>query len=663
MLLLALVWSCTALTLRDVSAANPIRKVVKLLQDMQKEIEVEGEKEQDLFDKFMCYCDGNTGEMEKATKDASERITQLKSKLESDKAEKIRVDSELIGHKKDRESANQDLQKANSIREKEHKEYVEAVGEQKENLEAMTNAITALEEGMGKSLLQANTKARKQLMAIVRSAADIDDVERSTVLSFVDATQSEGYNPASGEIVGILKQMKDDMDKSLGGAVKAEDAAQEGFSELAAAKKSEIEAATAAIEAKTQRGGALAVAIATAADDIEDTTKELSDNQAFLANLASSCAQKREEWDERKKTRASEVAGISEAIKILNDDDALDLFKKTLAFNQNTASLLQGENPVRRAKELLAAAVAAEPNRLNLVFIRQALSQKAVDFSKVIQMIDDMASALTAEQADDDSQKAFCEKDLDAQAHKEDDLQTKVETSTALIEDSKEAAEQFATEVEELKTEIELLDASVKQSTAQRQAEHEEFLTFSSEQNAALQLIEKAKNRLYKFYRPEQYKEPTAAPAFIQVLAPDAPETWDGEYAPKTGKSNGVLAMMDNLVKQLEGELKEAQHDEATGQSNYESLMARSQASRAKNVESITHKEAAKADLDTKIQRVLEQKASQEAELQGVKEYITNLHASCDFLLQNYDLRQAARATETESLKNAKAVLSGADFS
>merc|ERR1719262_1743531 len=96
------------------------------------------------------------------------------------------------------------------------------------------------------------------------------------------------------------------MDKNLNGAIADEEQAASGFADLKAAKESEIAAAGSAIESKTKRAGALAVAIATGQDDIEDTTKELSETQAFLANLAASCRTKQEEWDARSKTRAQE---------------------------------------------------------------------------------------------------------------------------------------------------------------------------------------------------------------------------------------------------------------------------------------------------------------------------------------------------------------------
>ena len=119
---------------------------------------------------------------------------------------------------------------------------------------------------------------------------------------------------------------------------------------------------------------------------------------------------------------------------------------------------------------------------------------------------------------------------------------------------------------------------------------------------------------------------------------------------------------MDMLSKDLEDGITESKHEEETAQKDYERLMSESQASRATNVESITSKEAAKADLDTNVVNTKEKKSTQEAELSNIKGYITQLHANCDFLIENYDLRKAARANEIESLKNAKSVLSGANF-
>merc|ERR1719262_1756996 len=227
----------------------------------------------------------------------------------------------------------------------------------------------------------------------------------------------------------------------------------------------------------------------------------------------------------------------------------------------------------------------------------------------------------------------------------------------------------LAEEIKTLNAEVGALDKAVAEATEQRKEEHGDFLTFQTENNAAVQLIEKAKNHLFKFYRPNLHKEApkreltdeekilaasgrsdmiaTDAPqmiagttqtVFIQTNAhvrkaapPPPPDTW-GAYQKKDGKSNGVIALMDMLVKELEGDMTEAEHDEETGQKDYERLMADSQASREQNVESITDKEAAKADMDVNVEQSKTKEDSQQTALSNVKQYILTLHGQCDFL-------------------------------
>merc|ERR1719407_13809 len=478
--------------------------------------------------------------------------------------------------------------------------------------------------------------------------------------------------------------MKDEMDKDLNGAISDEEKAAAGFEELATAKKEEISAASSAIETKTQRSGELAVSVVTTADDIEDTTKELDDLQSFLANLASQCATKKKEWDERCQVRAQEVAAISEAIKILNDDDALDLFKKTLSLEQTTRKFgfLQKRSSasvVARARDVVAAMkTQGAPHKAQLELLEFSLKAKKVDFSKVLAMINGMEQVLQQEQKDDDAQKTFCDQDISKSELEKKDTEEAVAASEAFIEETTAESAATAEEIAELQKEIKTLDKAVAEATEQRKEEHADFIVFQQQSNAALQLIDKAKNRLMKFYRPTMYKEApaqemipgTTTTVYAQIRShtlDDAapappPETW-GAYQKKDGKSNGVMALMDMLLKELSGDLTSSENEEKTSQTDYERLMADSQASRSQNVASITDKEAAKADMDTAVEETKSKLDSQQASLADIKQYILQLHANCDFIVENYDLRKAARENELTSLANAKAVLSGADFS
>merc|ERR1719393_292679 len=331
------------------------------------------------------------------------------------------------------------------------------------------------------------------------------------------------------------------------------------------------------------------------------------------------------------------------------------------------------------------------------------MTSKAVDFSKILAMIDGMAKVLGEEQKEDDNTKAYCDKELTKTEQEKADTEEAIATSEAAIEEMTDESATLADEIKKLQKEVKDLDKAVAEATEQRKDEHGEFITFQTENGAALQLIEKAKNRLFKFYRPNQYKEApkkelteeerilaasgrsdmiaTAAPEMIAgtsiaamqtsvyaqlhqrtaAAPPPPPATWDA-YQKKAGKSNGVISLMDMLIKELQDGITEAENEEKTAQTDYERLMSESTESRATMVESITSKEVAKADLDTKIEATKEKKSSEEAQLESLKATIAQLHADCDFLVENYDLRKAARENEVEGLKNAKSVLSGANF-
>merc|ERR1719414_1740611 len=84
---------------------------------------------------------------------------------------------------------------------------------------------------------------------------------------------------------------------------------------------------------------------------------------------------------------------------------------------------------------------------------------------------------------------------------------------------------------------------------------------------------------------------------------------------------------------------------------------------RAADSKSFSNKQAAKAELQVSLEEGKEEKASSSKELKATLQYIHSLHASCDWLLQYFDVRKEARASEVDALNRAKAVLSGANFS
>merc|ERR1719161_1601169 len=103
--------------------------------------------------------------------------------------------------------------------------------------------------------------------------------------------------------------------------------------------------------------------------------------------------------------------------------------------------------------------------------------------------------------------------------------------------------------------------------------------------------------------------------------------------------------------------------EEKDAQEDYEQFMSDSADKRAADSKSIEEKEAAKAGLEVDLQNMGEEQKAKTAEAMATDEKISNLHLECDWLIKNFELRKEARAGEIEALKQAKAVLSGADYS
>merc|ERR1719240_1022906 len=179
--------------------------------------------------------------------------------------------------------------------------------------------------------------------------------QRKMLSSLLQANAVPAYQAQSGEIFGILKQMKETFESDLSVSQKEELTNQAAYEELKSAKEAEIAAGQNAIETKTQELANVDEKNAQAKEDIEDTRNSLTADERFLMDLKEKCQMTDQEWEERQKTRQEEISAVSEAISILSADDAHDLFTKT--FNPAFVQKKSTDKSDRResAAKLLAA--------------------------------------------------------------------------------------------------------------------------------------------------------------------------------------------------------------------------------------------------------------------------------------------------------------------
>jgi hypothetical protein len=675
------------------SAANPIRRVVTMLQSMQKKVAENGEKEKELYEKFMCYCKNGKGDLEGSIAAGTNKNEQLTAAIKETDATLTQTKADLKTAQGDRADAKTAVAKAEALRQKEAAAYAKESSDLKTNIAALKSATSAIEKGMGGAFLQTSTAAVLKQLSVTM---EISAMDREMLTSFLTQGQGQtaGYVPQSGQIVGILKEMSDTMEKSLATATAEETSAIKDFDELMAAKTKEINALTKSIETKMTRIGELGVQLVTQKEDLDDTTKSLLEDEAFLGDMEKNCKTKEDEWAVRVKVRAEEMLAIADTIKLLNDDDALELFKKTLP----TPALLQlaanGQSVKNHALVALQQASRGEKGDFRLNLIALALKGKKVSFDKVLKMIDDMVVLLGNEQTADDDKKEYCQKTLDKTEDDLKELELTVSDLGKAAADLKETISTLAGEIESLEDGIKALDKQVQEATEERKEEHADNVETLANDNAAKELIGVAKNRLNKFYNPRLYVAPpkrelseeqritlnmggtlapTAAPGGIagtgieamlvqsSVAPPPPPETF-GAYAKKGEESTGVITMLDMMVADLDKEITEVETEEKENQAEYEQFMKDSADKRATDAKGLADKESAKADSEASLIKTEEEKTAKTKEAMATAEYLSQLHGECDWLLSNFEMRKEARAGEVDSLKNAKAVLSGADY-
>merc|ERR1719324_1884504 len=332
-------------------------------------------------------------------------------------------------------------------------------------------------------------------------------------------------------------------------------------------------------------------------------------------------------------------------------------------------------------------------------FIALALSGKSVGFAKVIGMIDSMVKNLKQEQLDDDHKKEYCASQFDITDDSKKALERKVSDEEAAIASTEESIAATKADIEALEASIKALDKSVAEATEQRKEENEDYKELMASDSAAKELLNIVKNRLNKFYNPKLYKAPpkielsasdrimvsegiamettmppggiagTGVTVLAQVSAhvqssvapPPPPETF-GAYT-KKGEAGGVMKLMGMLIADLDKEMTEGTTEETDAQADYESMMKKSADKRAADSKALTEKQSTKASLEGDLEDHTEAKKQASKELLATNQYIASLHLECDWLMKYFDVRAEARASEIDALGNAKAVLSGADYS
>merc|ERR1719243_144252 len=567
------------------------------------------------------------------------------------------------------------MDKATAIREKELAEFNAEEKDLLESIAALKAAITVLSKHHGGSLLQLQESKLISIAATLQHELQKHGELLKGVLThkqhremaafmqapsdFFDASPifKQSYAPQSGQIFGILKQMKETFETNLSESQKAEMAAQKAYEELKAALEAQIAAAQDAIDKKTQELADTDEKLANSKQDLEDTRAKLSADEEFLRMLKEKCQMTDQEWEERQKTRQLEMEAVSKALAILSSDDAHDTFTRT--FNP---ALLQMESSSKKslrsqAAELLKT-VAEKVNspRLSAIAVRCRLDA----FTRVKKAIDDMIAQLLKEKEDEIKHKDFCVDDFNTNQLETEKKDREKTDLTAKIEDLKMTIETLTKEIEELKAEIAEMQLQLKRAGEDREVENKEFQLTVADQRATQKLLQQALTVLKGFYEK--------GAALVQVSLdqdqePAGPPPPPGFKPLKSqAASGGVMGLIQQIINDAKAMEADAIRSEEDAQKAYEDFTKDTNNSIAKRADAIVDKTENKSKAEQDLVEAEESQANIMLELEQLSNYNSQLHSECDFVVKNFDLRQSAREEEIDALKQAKAILSGAKF-
>jgi hypothetical protein len=376
---------------------SPIKRVVNLLEKMRAELMAEADKEAEMYDKMVCWCETNEKEKTKAIADAEALDKELSSEIERRAAKFGEEATEIERLKTQIAEDTESLKTATAIREREAAKFYETNKDLIQYLTNLKNAIQILgrHQKSGASFVQLDASLLASMRVVLKdlafkqqmmqaekserpikkgssasflavdgetgslgqsllnifgehdstSAISLDIAEKVLASSAKKVTQptflqsdlaptAGSYSTQSSTIYGILTTMKEEFEANLSTDEKEELTAKEDFEAMAKAKAEQIATAKEKLDTFEAANADNQKALSDAKENLELCREQRSKDMEFLRNLKVTCMDLDKQWELRSKTRTEETLAVSEALKIITSDDSMDLLRKTVAFLQ-----------------------------------------------------------------------------------------------------------------------------------------------------------------------------------------------------------------------------------------------------------------------------------------------------------------------------------------
>lgn len=677
----------------EASDGKTITKVVRLLEDMMAASKTEGEEERTLYAKYKCYCDTNEAEKKEAIAKNKDTIGLLENQIEELRGSNAKLSTEVAKLKADMEANVQSRTDAQTVRDKEAQAYADLKKDLDASIIAMGKAIETLADVGADQTLSVGADHTQYMagysegsliklkssvkQALIAASAVMSKKQASTVASFVQAPFTGTYTSQSGEVVGILKDMKDTFERNLDTSTKAEDAAITAHGKFMEEKKKAHGEMKSLFEGKQENLSNNDSELSTKTSELEAAQGTLAEDQTFLEQLLDMCKAKSKQYEERTLLRTNEEAAIAQAVAILNSDAAFATFGTVSATSTGgtgpAASFLQVRNIKKHglssqerrresAKAFLRKASAGK--KLPLLSRALALLQANNPFSKVLDEIAKMLKVIDEEESADTKQHDWC---VDERKTNNDELGKKKTEITSLEGSITSLTDTIEDPVTGLKVQIAEKEASLETNTENKKSETkdrtEDNLVYQKNIKNLVEaqvLLTKAVKVLKAYYAKILDSNSAALIALTRSKDPPAPPgTWDDAYVGQSSKGGDAVSMIEFILDETKKEETAAHDAERESQHKYEDSM-QSLMDEEKNLLGAVR--TLRSDLETAQGDLLSKEkelASTTKDKEAIEAYLEEIKAGCDFIVDNLADRQTNRANEKKALEDAREALKG----
>lgn len=643
--------------------ARPVMKVVKLLQDMKADLETERTNDKEVHENMDCWCNTNEKEKTKAIEDGGIAIQQLtaaigeaKGKIGEMTVKRKDTAEELAENEKALGDAKALRAKELAAFNKDDKDTVVAVA-------ATKDAITVLSKHNAE-LIEVHAVAKQLAAANILKMGTLDNLKQAALKDFIRDAQGatsflaipgfKSYGSQSGQIFGILSQMKDDFDDHLAEIRNAEKKAVADFGALESAKNDQISDGKKDIVDLDKRLGETTKKAADDTKNLADTKTQKGNDETFFTNLKTKCSEHDTEYDTRTKDRLTEMTAVDTAIGTLNDEDNFKLFGKTVdSFLQISSSESEGEQMRRKSAASVLERAAGEADAPMLALLAGRVRLDA--FTEVKKAISAMVGELDKQQKDEVAHKAWCVKSTDdntkdsaAASDKKDNLEVKRD---ALIK----SVETLDMEIKAAQDAIVETKVQMKKGSETREAANADYQATISDQRMTQIVLSKSITTLKQVYALLE----NGHHARRTHAAPAEPENAKFKTYAKNSGGGVVVGLLEGILADSKLSEADAMKAETNAQSTYEGFMTDSN----KAIETLSTKISTLSGnrAATKEDLIMAKKdlAATNKKIGSLASELTDIKGSCDFVIKNFAIRQDARKAEMDALNEAMAILSG----